>query len=287
MRRPHPLAFVLLLGAVAACEDAPRDRAEREQRVEGCSTLPTMEELKRYVRAAPDSIEAGGLSHGQHEWAAIVDRHGKVCVVVEASDTAGASWPGSRHIAMAKAYTANAFSTDEAPMSTARLYTDAQPGGSLYGAAAGNPFHPDCLGERKGIGKVCGGTIVFGGGLPLYNERGQVVGGLGVSGDTPCADHEVAKVIRAMAGLTPAGGNHVDDIVYAVDEPPSPYTHPVCVNTYRNGVAIGNPPPHPTYGFVPAPSRPDSLLVDSLRTGAVVVDTVRPEATALDTARVP
>ena len=282
MRRFIAVPVALMLAA--ACEDAPRDRAEREQRAEGCAALPTMEELKRYVRAAPDSVEAGGLFHGQHEWAALVDRHGKVCVVVEASDTAGASWPGSRHIAMAKANTANAFSTDEAPMSTARLYTDAQPGGSLYGAFAANPFHPDCLGERKGIGRVCGGTIVFGGGLPLYNERGQVVGGLGLSGDTPCADHEVAKVIRAMAGLTPTGGNHVDDIVYAVDEPASPYTHPVCVNTYRNGVAIGNPPPHPSYGFVPAPSRPDPT-VDSLRTGAVVVDTVRPEAASLDTSR--
>ena len=282
-RRSLVLPGLALLLAATACEDSARDRAERTQRDHGCAALPSREELKRFVRAAPDSIEAGGLFHGQHEWAAVVDRHGRVCEVVEADDTMGASWPGSRHIAMAKAYTANAFSTDRAPMSTARMYTNAQPGGALYGAAAANPFHPDCLGERKGIGKVCGGTIVFGGGLPLYDEQGQVVGGLGVSGDTPCADHEVAKVIRALAGLTPPGGNHVDDIVYAVDEPASPYTHPLCMNTYRNGVALGNPPPHPSYGFVPAPSRPDSALVDTLRTEAVVVDTVAPRATRLDT----
>ena len=276
-------AFALLL--VSACaDDSPRDVADRNQRAGLCSVLPLQEELKRYLQDAPDSIEAGGLKHGQHQWAALVDRQGRICAVVEADDTAGASWPGSRHIAMAKAYTANAFSRDDAPMSTARLYSDAQPGGSLYGAAVANPFSPDCLGARKGIGKVCGGTIVFGGGLALYNEQGQVVGGLGTSGDTPCADHEIAKVVRAMARMAPPGGNTIDDIVYAVDEPASAYTHPVCVNTYRNGVAIGSPPPRPSYGFVPAPSRPDSALVDSLRTGAVVADTVQPVTTALDTA---
>ena len=283
MTRPHAAGALALALLVAGCVDSDRDHAERTQRGAGCSVLPNREELKELVKAAPDSIEAGGLFHGQHEWAAVVARDGRVCAVVEADDTAGASWLGSRQIAMAKAFTANGFSTDGLAMSTARLYTDAQPGGSLYGAAAANPFDPDCIGRDKGVGRVCGGTIVFGGGLPLYDQQGQIVGGLGVSGDTPCADHEVAKVIRAMAGLTPPGGNHVDDIIYAVDEPPSPYTHPVCTNTYRNGIAIGSPPPHPTYGFVPAPSRPDSALVDSLRTGVAVPDTVRPEATALDT----
>ncbi len=284
MRRfRHACAFALLV--LAACaDDSSRDVADRNQRTGLCSVLPSQEELKRYLQDAPDSIEAGGLNHGQHQWAALVDRQGRICAVAEADDTAGASWPGSRQIAMAKAYTANAFSTDESPMSTARMYSDAQPGGSLYGAGIANPFNPECMGERKGIGKVCGGTIVFGGGLALYNEQGQVVGGLGTSGDTPCADHEIAKVIRALARLAPPGGNTIDDIVYAVDEPASAYTHPVCVNTYRNGVAIGSPPPRPSYGFVPAPSRPDSVLVDSLRTGAVVADTVQPVTSGLDTA---
>jgi uncharacterized protein GlcG (DUF336 family) len=284
MKRFHAACLIALVVLGACDNDSARDVADRTQRAGLCSVLPSQEELKRYLEDAPDSIEAGGLFHGQHQWGALVDRQGRICAVVEADDTAGASWPGSRHIAMAKAYTANAFSTDAAAMSTARLYSDAQPGGSLYGAAVANPFSPECLGERKGIGKVCGGTIVFGGGLALYNEQGQVIGGLGTSGDTPCADHEIAKVIRAMARLAPPGGNTIDDIVYAVGEPASAYTHPVCVNTYRNGVAIGSPPPRPSYGFVPAPSRPDSVLIDSLRTGAVVADTVQPITTGLDTA---
>jgi len=42
------------------------------------------------------------------------------------------------------------------------------------------------------IGKAPGGVIVFGGGLALYNQKGELVGALGVSGDTSGANHVVA-----------------------------------------------------------------------------------------------
>lgn len=49
------------------------------------------------------------------------------------------------------------------------------------------------------VGKAVGGVIVFGGGLALYGAKGQTVGGLGVSGDTGCADHVVTwKMLRAL-----------------------------------------------------------------------------------------
>jgi hypothetical protein len=57
-----------------------------------------------------------------------------------------------------------------------------------------------------------------------------------VSGDTSCADHEIAKRVRDLAGLNPAGGKLADDIVYTT----SVFAHPVCLNTYRNGEQIGN-----------------------------------------------
>lgn len=38
------------------------------------------------------------------------------------------------------------------------------------------------------VGKSLGGVITFGGGLAFYDGK-SVVGGLGVSGDTSCADH--------------------------------------------------------------------------------------------------
>jgi hypothetical protein len=79
--------------------------------------------------------------------------------------------------------------------------------------------------------------IFFGGGVPLYSG-GRIVGGLGVSGDTSCADHEIAKRVRTLAGLDPSGGPAEDDILYPSDGP-SVFMHPFCVNTFRNGNHVG------------------------------------------------
>lgn len=251
------LATTLALAALAACggDDGPGPPAQSDTTrlagdspslPGGCDELPDAETLRRYTRAAPDSVEVGGLMDGRHEWAAVVNRAGAVCAVVVSSDSAGSLWPGSRTTAMAKAYTANGFSTNAEPLSTARLYSMAQPGGPLYGAAAANPLDPSCLDGTGGEPRVCGGTIAFGGGLPLYRD-GRIVGGLGLSGDTPCADHEVAKQVRALAGMAPPAGNFADDITYAAVDGPSPYTHPLCRNTWRNGERIGDAPPVPRY----------------------------------------
>jgi uncharacterized protein GlcG (DUF336 family) len=182
-------------------------------------------------------------------WGAVVNRNGELCALAVSTDDAPATWPGSRAIAIAKASTANAFSSDTAPMSTARLYTLAQPGHSLWGLADGNPLNPTCVGAAHdtttGIGKVCGGTIVFGGGVALY--KGQTrVGGLGVSGDTSCTDHEISKRVRQAAGLTPAGLPS-DDIVYTAVDGPSPFAHPLCPNTYRDGRKLGDERPAAGY----------------------------------------
>ena len=32
--------------------------------------------------------------------------------------------------------------------------------------------------------------------MPIYNGAGQIIGGVGISGDTSCADHEIAKRVR-------------------------------------------------------------------------------------------
>jgi uncharacterized protein GlcG (DUF336 family) len=207
-----------------------------------CAGLPTTAELQQLLRAAPaQGGDAGGLAGGKFEWGAVVNREGELCAIAVATDDASAAWPGSQAIAKAKAYTANAFSTDTAPLSTARLYKLSQPGHSLWGIAAGNPLNPECLSapsEPRGIGRVCGGTIAFGGGLPLYRDQKRV-GGLGVSGDTACADHEVAKRIRRAAQLEPPSGAGADDIIYESVDPPSVYSHPLCPNTWRDGKKIG------------------------------------------------
>jgi len=210
-----------------------------------CKELPSQKDLQRLLREAPAKGEAGGIFSGKLEWAAVVDRKGQLCAVAVATDDPAMAWGGSRGIAIAKATTANGFSTDQLAMSTARLYTLSQPGHSLFGAGAGNPMNPDCLSATKieqGKGKLCGGTIAFGGGVALY--KGQTrVGGLGVSGDTPCADHEIAKRMRTALGMNPVKGEHVDDIQYEAVDGPSIYAHPFCANTWRDGKKLGDERP--------------------------------------------
>jgi hypothetical protein len=62
-----------------------------------------------------------------------------------------------------------------------------------------------------------------------------------VSGDTACADHEVAREIRRLAELNPPTGENADDIRYASVDGPSFYAHPLCPNTWRHGKHIGEP----------------------------------------------
>lgn len=220
--------------------DTANAKSPRAVAAAGCSSLPSADDLKKLMVAAPAGGEVGGLFHGRAEWVAVVNRAGQVCVVLPPSDSAGGYWPGSRTISMAKAFTANGFSTDTLPLSTARLYTLTQPGHSLWGVSQPEPFNPECL-DPNTDAKVCGGAIAFGGGVPLYRDR-HVIGGLGVSGDTPCADHEIAKRVRHAAGLDPAKGPSADDLIYSAADGPMIYAHPLCPNTYRDGRKVGDEP---------------------------------------------
>jgi uncharacterized protein GlcG (DUF336 family) len=141
-------------------------------------------------------LKNGGLFSPNKMWAAVVDRQGVLCGVTRSDPDA---WPGSRDIAIAKATTANGFSSNELALSTANLYGPTQPGGSLYGLNNSNPFNSFFNAQQTGIGFAVGGIITFGGGVALY-QGGQVIGGLGVSGDTSCADHAISYRMRAQAG---------------------------------------------------------------------------------------
>jgi uncharacterized protein GlcG (DUF336 family) len=170
----------------------------------------------------------GGIFAPNRMWSAVVDRDGHLCSVVVVGD----AWPGSRAIAIAKASTANDFSNSGLALSTANLYSATQPGGSLYGLNNSNPFNPDFLRQGTGLGRVPGGIITFGGGVPLYSG-GQVIGGLGVSGDSACADHVIAYRMRRLVHLDgiPAGVgfNSTDNIDYlATGEAPTGFKHPHC-----------------------------------------------------------
>lgn len=85
------------------------------------------------------------------------------------------AWLGSIDISIKKAKTARFFD-----MPTGDIGSLSQPGGSLYNIEVSN-----------------GGLISFPGGIPLKNEDGEIVGAIGVSGDTVENDHAVAE-----AGVT-------------------------------------------------------------------------------------
>ena len=190
---------------------------------------------------------SGGPSNGgfdNHEWAVVVDRLGTICAVTFSGGKPDDQWRASRAIAAEKANTASAMSLDQMALSTANLYAGSVAGGYLFGAIATNPpvasllyaGDPQTFGSPKDpwIGKQLGGVVVFGGGLALYNQQG-LVGALGVSGDSSCADHNIAWRVRHGLGLdhVPNGVSpaHNDAIIYDMlpdRTSASGYGHPQC-----------------------------------------------------------
>ncbi len=80
------------------------------------------------------------------------------------------AWLGSIDIAQKKARTARYFNMD-----TGIIGSLSQPGGSLYNIEHSN-----------------GGLITFPGGVVIKNADGEIIGAVGVSGDTVENDHTVA-----------------------------------------------------------------------------------------------
>jgi uncharacterized protein GlcG (DUF336 family) len=236
------LAIGMMMAGPAVANNDGRNAAD-------CRALPKADALRQALIAAAGPT-VGGLFNGARMWAAVVNRDGELCAIVASTADAKQVWPGSQAIAKSKAYTANAFSLDTLALSTARLYTFTQPGHSLWSLGQSNLFETGFLNAPgqagQGLGKIPGGLIFFGGGVPLY-VNGAIVGALGISGDTSCADHEMAKRTRENLTLNPPGGSTVDDITYSSVDGASVFTHPLCPNTWRNGVFVGNEAPAAGY----------------------------------------
>ncbi len=221
------------------------------------AALPDHETVRSHLKKVVETPNGG---FGLQMWATIVDRDGVVQVVAFSGEDRGDQWPGSRVISAQKANTANAFSLPGLALSTAQLFSAVQPGGSLYGLQHSNPVDTDAayggsasaIGTAKDpmVGKRVGGVNVFGGGLPLYDSSGNLVGAIGVSGDSSCADHNIAWKLRdalnldyVPAGVSPTGDdNIVNDIEGGVSG--SGWGHPVCAD---DAVKIANelPKTHP------------------------------------------
>ncbi|MEM6851249.1 MAG: heme-binding protein [Pseudomonadota bacterium] len=209
-----------------------------------CDELPSHEALTAALKenVAPTSeTQNGGFELNM--WATVVDRDGVVCAVTMTGEDRGDQWPGSRVISAQKANTANAFSLPGLALSTANLFSATQPGGSLYGLQHSNPVDAKAAygeAEHYGtqrdplVGKKAGGVNVFGGGLALYDEGGVLLGAVGVSGDSSCADHNIAWRVRKALDLenVPAGvsANKDDGILFDITngQSTSGFGHPLC-----------------------------------------------------------
>ena len=252
MKRTATIAAVLTcLAAGSATAWADDDRGANNS----CSSLPSQAALQLALKKAV-ADESSGLD--LQMWATIVDRDGIVCAVAFSGADRGSQWPGSRVISAQKANTANSFSLGSPTasavfpqglaLSTANLYSAVQPGGSLFGLQESNPV--DTSVAYKGpssnfgkandpmVGEKIGGVNVFGGGLALYSKK-KVVGAVGVSGDTSCADHNIGWRVRNYLGLDQLKGvagvskdsDRPDNIVFDITSGVSAggFGHPHCL----------------------------------------------------------
>jgi hypothetical protein len=236
----------------------------------GCYSLPGYNALKTALDLAV-STESSGLNNQM--WATIIDRDGIVCAVAFSGVNRGAQWAGSRVISAQKANTGNSFSLDASSnsggsgqpsglaLSTANLYSAVQPGGSLFGLQESNPVNTAAAYQGPSsnygtafdplVGQKIGGVNVFGGGFGLYASTAEnLVGGLGVSGDTSCADHNIGWRTRHNLGLdhmahtsgVSGDPTRPDNIIFDIAANVNGGTgisaggfgHPTCINTTNN-----------------------------------------------------
>jgi uncharacterized protein GlcG (DUF336 family) len=123
----------------------------------------TLEVAETMIQAAKKKSEELKIK----EDIAVVDASGNLKAFVRMDG----AWLGSIDIAIRKARTARYFD-----METAEIGKMSQPGQPLYGVELSN-----------------GGLISFGGGIPVKDSDGTVIGAVGVSGSSVENDVEVAK----------------------------------------------------------------------------------------------
>src|ERR1700733_5760110 len=237
--RRNTIAICASAAAIALGSAAAIAEESDEQTVDGggfaheCAGLPSYQSLKSALTTTREHTNGG---FNLDMWGTIVNRDGVVCAVAFTGSDRGSQWPGSRVISAQKANTANAFSLPGLALSTANLYYAVSPGGTLYGLQHSNPVDtrvayrgPAAEFGQPGdpmVGYRIGGVNVFGGGLALYNAKHVLIGALGVSGDSSCADHNIAWRTRhgLVLDFVPSGvsgdNSRPDNIVYDITSQP-------------------------------------------------------------------
>ena len=241
----------------------------------------TFDQLKTALGRAVGNPPAGNAGLNLNMWATVVDTAGIVVAVVYTGQKEGDQWQGSRIFSAQKANTAKNFSLDAdiqgaagfagLALSTANLYAATQPGGSLFGLQEANPVNQDVAyggdlatygtANDYMVGKRIGGTNVFGGGFALYDDNGALVGAVGVSGDTSCADHAIGWKTRFYLNLdnVPGGvadGGADDNIIYDIDGSgvsASGFGQPHCLDATAESTVAADLPVSFPIGTTPAP----------------------------------
>jgi len=163
--------------------------------------------------ALSNAVAAGNGQFPLDMWATVVNKNGRVCQVTKTGAELNHQWLASRAISAQKAYTSVSLSNNSNSLvgtsvsfTSAGLYLASVPGGPLYGLQHSNPVDTESAYDGKSKkfgtkkdpmrGRYVGGLNVFGGGLALFDAAGKVIGGVGVSGNTSCADHNIAWRVR-------------------------------------------------------------------------------------------
>jgi uncharacterized protein GlcG (DUF336 family) len=120
------------------------------------------------ARRIIDAAEKKAKEIGQPMNIAVVDEGANLISHIRMDN----SWIGSINIAINKAFTARAFN-----ISTKELAENSQPGDQFYGIHVSNH-------DR---------VMIFAGGIPLKDSKGEVIGAIGVSGGSGVQDQAVAE----------------------------------------------------------------------------------------------